>query len=296
MRTLLSRRVIKATVIAASLATGTAFACLCSYGSIKVTKFYDTNANGVRDAGEPALAYWPMTLEQASSGGTSTRTTNSDGFVLWSSLAPGNDYAVREATPVEGNWVQSAPVDGSGAPINPQTGLAVATGSTTHISFGNYCTAGSGGRTPGFWSNKNGRAQMFDEIDGAEEELTVLRSLNLVDANGLPFNPATYDQFRAWLLGGNATNMAHRLSTHLAAMRLNREAGFVNGQRVYVPFGGTVNELMTLANQSLQNDPFTPPGHAERAYQEQLKDYLDALNNGAPTVVTSPCKRSFAPS
>lgn len=288
-----SRRVAKVVVIAISLATGTAFACLCNYGNLKVTKFYDANANGVHDAGEPTLPYWPMTLERAFSGTASTRATNSDGVVLWSSLAPGSDYAVREATPVQGNWVQSAPVDGSGTPVNPQTGLTVTAGSTTRISFGNYCTAGSGGRTPGFWSNKNGRAQMFDEIDGAEEELAILRSLNLVDANGLPFNPATYDQFRTWLLGGNATNMAYRLSTHLAAMRLNREAGFVNGQRVYVPFGGTINELMTLANQSLQSHPFTPPGHAERAYQEQLKDYLDALNNGAQTVVTSPCKRSF---
>lgn len=290
-----SRRVAKAVLLVATLATGTAFACLCTYGNLKVTKFYDANANGAHDAGEPTLPYWPMTLERASGGAASTRATNSDGYVLWNSLAPGDDYSVREATPVQGNWVQSAPVDASGSPINPQTGLTVTAGVTTSISFGNYCTAGSGGRTPGFWSNKNGRAQIHDEVDGPEEELAILRSLNLVDTNGLPFNPTTYQQFRTWLLGGNANNMAYRLSTHLAAMRLNREAGFVNGQRVYVPFGGTINELMILANQSLQSDPFTPPGHSERAYQEQLKDHLDALNNGAQTVLTLPCKRSFAP-
>ena len=45
--------------------------------------------------------------------------------------------------------------------------------------------------------------------------------------------------------------MAYKLSSHLAAMRLNVEAGFVNGNRIYAPFGGTVNQLMALANTSL---------------------------------------------
>ena len=46
--------------------------------------------------------------------------------------------------------------------------------------------------------------------------------------------------------------MAYKLSSHLAAMRLNVEAGFVNGNRIYAPFGGTVNQLMALANNSLR--------------------------------------------
>jgi len=87
--------------------------------------------------------------------------------------------------------------------------------------------------------------------------------------------------------------MAYKLSSHLAAMRLNVEAGFVNGNRIYAPFGGTVNQLMALANNSLASDPFTPDGHPERAYQEQLKNYLDALNNGAPLIFPHPCTRTF---
>lgn len=287
------RRFSKVALAVAGLTTGTALACLCPPSDLKVIKYYDANANGVQDAGEPGLPYWPMTLGRAGSDATSTKLTNSDGAATWSALPSGSDYSVTEATPDQGNWVQSAPVDGDGSPINPVTGVTVTTGSTTTIRFGNYCTAGSGGRTPGFWSNRNGARQLRDEIDGAEEELQVLRDLNLVDANGLAFDPKTVEQLQAWLLGGNATNMAYRLSTHLAAMRLNREAGFVNGSRTYVPFGGTINELMTLANRSLARDPFTPPGHDERAYQEQLKNYLDALNNGDSTVLTSPCKRTF---
>jgi hypothetical protein len=287
------RRFAKIAVVAAGLTAGTAFACLCSTGSIKVIKFYDANANGVHDNGEPVLPYWPMTLGAEGSDPTATRTTNSSGAVLWTSLAVGNGYWVREGTPVETNWVQSAPVDANGDPINPQAGLAVEKGAQTTIKFGNYCTTGSGGRTPGFWHNKNGARQLLDEVDGAEEELALLRALNLVNANGLPFDPTTVEQFQTWVNSSNATNMAEKLSSHLAAMRLNREAGFVNGSRTYVPFGGTINELMALANASLASDPFTPSGHPERGYQEQLKDHLDALNNGAPTVLTSPCKRSF---
>ena len=43
-------------------------------------------------------------------------------IATFASLKPGTDYSAREATPVEGNWVQSSPLDSEGNPINPQTG------------------------------------------------------------------------------------------------------------------------------------------------------------------------------
>jgi hypothetical protein len=43
----------------------------------------------------------------------------------------------------------------------------------------------------------------------------------------------------------------------------------------------------------LASDPFTPTGHPERAYQEQLKNYLDALNNGGQVVSAHPCTYTF---
>ena len=177
--------------------------------------------------------------------------------------------------------------------LNPQVGLRVAAGYTTHVYFGNYCTYASGGRTPGFWSNKNGLNTLMDGGTLAPE-FSRLSTLHLVDANGGDFDPVTFPQFHDWLLGSTATNMAYKLSSHLAAMRLNVEAGYVNGNRYYAPFGGTVNQLMALADNSLASDPSTPAGHPERAYQEQLKDYLDALNNGAPLVNPHPCTRTFA--
>jgi len=123
--------------------------------------------------------------------------------------------------------------------------------------------------------------------------MRTMRIFNCPAQCGQNFDPATYPQFRTWLLGSTATNMAYKLSSHLAAMRLNVEAGFVNGNRIYAPFGGSINQLMTLANNSLLSDPLTPAGHPERAYQEQLKNWLDALNNGAPVVSPTPCAFSF---
>ena len=284
---------VLATLVAATLATGTAWACYCSTGTIMVKKFYDKNANGIHDEGEVRLSNWPMTLGSDSLGELGTIPTDSFGYAKFSSIALGGDYWMREGTPLEGNWVQSAPVDENNNPINPQTGIAVNPGKTTQLTFGNYCTKPGGGRTPGFWHNKNGLATLMDGGTLAPE-FAILSGLNLVGENGAAFDPTTHPQFATWLLDGNATNMAYRLSTHLAAARLNVESGATNGNLVFAPFGGTVNELIAVANASLSDSPYTPPGHPDRAEQEVLKNYLDALNNGASLVNDKPCSRTFA--
>jgi len=294
-KTITRRRVLTTALLTATLVSGVAFACVCSHGSIIVKKFYDANANGIQDANEVRLAGWPMTLGSASLGVLGTLPTDAFGYALFSNLPLGSDYTMTEGTPIGGNWVQSTPTV-NGVPVNPITGIHVYAGQTTQLTFGNYCTKPSGGRTPGFWSNKNGQATMNDGTPASLlPELNQLAALNLVDANGNAFNPVDYPSFRTWLLDSTATNMAYKLSSHLAAMHLNVEANFVNPNRIYAPFGGTVGELMALANASLASDPYTPSGHAERAYQEQLKDYLDALNNGAAIVspTATACTRTF---
>jgi hypothetical protein len=286
------RIALKATLLSTLLVAGaTAATCLC-HGTIIIKKFYDANANGIQDAGEVRLTGWPMTVESASQTYSSTKPTDSFGYATFLSLLPATDYTAREATPVQSNWVQSTPHDGSGNATNPLTGVHVTAGATTQLTFGNYCTRPSGGHTPGYWSNRNGLDRLMDGGTLAPE-FALLSALHLRDATGADFDPSTYPQFRTWLLGSTATNMAYKLSSHLAAMRLNVEAGFVNGNRVYPPFGGTINQLMTLADNSLASDPYTPDGNPERGYQEQLKDYLDALNNGAAVVSPTPCARPF---
>jgi len=289
------RRALTIALLAATLVSGTAAACLCTKGTIIVRKFYDANANGIQESTEVRLANWPMTLGSSALGTLGTLLTDSFGYAQFSQIPAGTGYWAREATPLGGNWVQTAPRV-NGVPVNPVTGITVTAGHTTHVAFGNYCTKPSGGRTPGYWHNKNGYATMLDgNPPSVLPELNLLVGLNLVNHNGSAFDPVSHPQFAAWLLDSNATNMANKLSSHLAAMRLNVEANFVNGNRIYAPFGGTINALIAAANASLGANPYTPAGHPQRAYQETLKNYLDALNNGAPVVSPTPCSRTFAP-
>jgi len=259
-------------------------------GTVVVKKFYDANANGRRDTGEPWLSGstsgWPVTLTTPGGSSSTKRTT-----ATFSGLNGGSGYWVQEATPLETNWVQTAPTV-NGVPVNPKS-VKVIPCKTVTVYFGNYCKKGSGGKTPGFWSNKNGEAKMADAPDGMAPELGELSTLNLVDALGNPFDPVDYGSFRTWLVNRDAVNMAYQLSAHLAAMALNVEAGYVNGDSFYIPCGCTVNELLADANAALAADGYTPSGDPNRTLQEQLKNWLDALNNGATIVSATPCKRTF---
>lgn len=259
-------------------------------GALTVYKFYDANANGEYDVGiDIDLPDWLMTLTSTNQGVDSSMTTGADGTATWDPLVPDIDYFVTEGTPVQGNWVHSATIyEGhDGSPQNPAGPLAVTGGQTTLVAFGNYCTIPSNGKTLGFWSNKNGQAKV-----GADD-LAMLVALNLRNADGTHFNPANYTAFRTWLLGASATNMANMLSAQLAAMELNVFNGIVNGNAYYVPAGKTINQIMAEADASLGLYGLTLSGHPQRANQEQLKNWLDALNNGAGVLSTTPCKYSF---
>lgn len=266
------------------------------FGSVQAFKFYDHNANGLYDYSDdgnpanddPLLDGWKMTLESFENAVSDTAFT-SGGSVIWDGLVPGIDYTVEEGIPNEANWVHSATIytGHDGSPVNPAGPLEVIANETTSVLFGNYCTVPSNGRTLGFWSNKNGQAL----IDAGD--LATLVALNLRNANGSHFNPASNAAFRTWLLGGSATNMAYMLSVQMAAMKLNVDNGFVNGSGYYVPAGMTVNQLIAAANASLGTDGLTLAGHAQRAYQEQLKDWLDELNNGAGLLSPTPCAYTF---
>ena len=87
--------------------------------------------------------------------------------------------------------------------------------------------------------------------------------------------------------------MAYMLSVHLAAMTLNVEAGLVNEDAFYIPFGGTIGDLLDDANAALGADPYTPSGDPNRDTQEELKNFLDQLNNNASVIPPTPCRRSF---
>jgi hypothetical protein len=211
------------------------------------------------------------------------------------------DYGISEYLPVEPNWVRTTP-----SPVNE----TVVEDETQAVTFGNLCL-GTGDNTPrtkGFWTNKNGQA-----LYGVDDN-NAMRALNLRNANGTAYDPplsppatlkAAYDSFKAWLGSANATNMAYMLSAQLAAMKLNTLNGLVNpASLVYapglLPFDAvndipglnalgfiSVADLITAANADLGLHGNTTTG-SFRAYQEALKNVIDAANQDNSTVFVQP--------
>jgi hypothetical protein len=249
--------------------------------TITACKFYDKNANGIKDPEDLALDNWPITISPLGSAVPQQATqTTLEGCVSWGNLDTGlNPYTVTEGTPEQSNWVHSTPGSVS---------VTVVLGETSTVEFGNYCTVGSGGRTIGFWGNKNGQGLI------TAADLALLSGCNLVNADGSPFNPITKDQVKTWLQKATATNMAYMLSAQLAAMKLNVAHGFVDGSSIAGCAGKTIDQLIADADASLAADGFTPAGDPNRTAQERLKNCLDSLNNGGPVVSPTPCQATFA--
>ena len=200
-------------------------------------------------------------------------------------LLDAGDYTVMEYMPVQTNWMATTPTSASVTLPPPAT-----------VEFGNLCLGAGGGLTLGFWSNQNGRA-----LFGADD-LALMVSLNLRNANGSNFDPGNYAAFRTWLLAATATNMANMLSAQLAAMELNVLNGKVNGGAlIYAPgtmsanaLGyATVSAVMAEANTELGLHGTAYAADAWRGYQEALKNALDKANNNWTFVQPTPCPFSF---
>jgi len=251
---------------------------------LHVIKFYDANANGINDDGQ-LITGWKVRIQDSIDY---IRYTPVDIVI------DPDDYTVSEFLPIETCWMPTTP-----------TSVSIRLNNTDDqtVEFGNLCLGPGGGKTLGFWSNKNGQATMNDG-GNMTPELNMLSSLNLRNANGSAFDPANYPVFRTWLLGASATNMAYMLSAQLAAMELNVEAGFVSGSAlVYAPGATsanalgftTVNALMAEANTELGLHGLTLSGSPDRAYQEALKNALDNANNNMTFVQPTPCPFTFSP-
>ena len=265
-------------------------------GSITACKYYDKNANGFQDAGEPPLFAWPFCIDPLDGGTPAlvTQLTGSppDGCATWSNLTTPGDYVVTEANANETNWFHST----GGTSM-----IMLASGGTETRTFGNYCTSPSGGLTLGFWSNKNGNKIITGNTSGNGTTLlpavvTLLNSCQLVNANGTihTFN-SNYSQFRSWLLGGTATNMAYMLSVQLAALKLDVAYAGVDGNAFDLCSHMTVNGLIGAACDSMTGpgNQLTLAGNPSRPGQEMLKNCIDAINNNGAVVPVTPCPFSF---
>lgn len=268
-------------------------------GELEAFKYYDANVDGVYDVGiDTPLANWPMTLVPALGPSDPTQVTGGSGTVLWVEL-PEDTYTVTEGEPVETNWYNTMPSGGAWLDgdtiLTPVSGSAtVVAQETARVEFGNFCQAPSGGHTRGFWHNKNGQKQIEDD-GGVASEMTLLSSYNLRTLGGADFDPATYGEFKTWLTDATGVNMAYMLSVQLSALVLAIEAGMVDGNAIYLPYGYTIDELVVAANDALGADGLTLSGDPNRALQSELKDHIDAINNDGDVVPTTPCDYSFAP-
>jgi hypothetical protein len=237
-------------------------------------KFYDTNANGCSDDGEPGIAGWHVTIFGGPAGFIGyTTTTDKGGSYSFDGLPEGT-YGVCEVIPSGARkWIATTPkaIDGIGVPP-----------ADAGKSFGNVCVGDCGGRTLGFWSNKNGQA-LIDVND-----LAGLCALNLRNADNSSFDPTTNAQLRTWLLSGNSVNMAYMLSVQLAAMKLNVLNGIAKGETlIYAPGvnGANVAGFMSLSNLiEAANQALTDP-MPSRSSQENIKNALDAGNNNLTCVL-----------
>ena len=206
-------------------------------GQICASKFYDANANGVRDPEEVGVEGWKMIVTGTASF---VGYTDASGSVCFD--VPAGTYEVAEGLALETNWVGTTA---------PSCTVVIDSGHcTATCEFGNYCfRAPSNGFTLGFWSNKNGQAILSLNDASSPSWREVVNGLNLRNANGTFFTVPTtgsfnaaYSGFRSWLLNATATNMAYMLSAQLAATTLDTKyRGLSNAQAIVVPGGVKTN-------------------------------------------------------
>jgi hypothetical protein len=252
-------------------------------------KFYDTNADGVKQSDELVIPGWriektpptPADVTYTSALGEYSYLIDTLGIYTISEVAPPPGFVPNagavwlNTTPTSANvTVTQANIDNEETVDGPD--------------FGNVCLGAGGGLTLGFWSNKNGAKV----ITGPPNLLPGVLSFCLRNGDGSLLGNVSLANFQKFLLNANATNMANMLSAQLAAMELNVASGRVSeASLVYAPCligvtGGanaagfiSIGALMDLAETSLCANGYTPAGSPDRAYQECLKNALDQANN-----------------
>jgi len=265
----------------------------CAGASITVCKYYDFNANGIKDSGEQLLA-WPFCLTSALSDSTfspAQQTSSDGGCTTFNNLPPGT-YVVTEGS-----------ATGYFGSTNSSTITIDHCGQNVPVSFGNYCTVNSGGLTLGFWSNKNGNKLLTGNANGTGTALLpgvrdLLNSCSLRNANGTVHTFSTsstsYADLRNWLLAATATNMAYMLSAQMATLKLDVYFDKVNGNAYDLCSFGTVNQLTAAACADLAVNGLTLSGNVNRPPQELWKNCMDAINNNGPVVPVTPCDHASA--
>jgi hypothetical protein len=281
------------------------------FGVVSGLKYYDSNLNGKFDSGEDPIPDWPIDWSDGTSG---TEITDSNGEFSVSLTADTYTFTEQQAT--NSPWIQTGNTVNQFTDTAPnattRTGFVYSVvvadgGVTTGLNFGNVCKIAIGGRTMGFWSNKNGLA-LVTQADFAD-----LTALHLKDGTGPSGNDVDFTgtlaanktKLKNYLtsVGGisankvKATSMAWMLSGQLAALRLSVTHGFTDGSAVVFGDGRSVNQIIADADALLAADGYTPSGDPNRAAQEAIKNLINSINNQLTFTVPSldDCLADFPP-
>ena len=252
--------------------------------SIYGVSFYDVNLNGIRDAGECGIFGRTITLR--GSGDTITVTTDAAGSYCFTCLPTGT-FTICQGPPdstATCKWIATT-----------QMCRTIEFTAPARVDFGTAYLCTPGGKTMGFWSNKNGGALI------SAADLTALRALNLRNTNGSNFDPTTVSQYQKWLSSAGATNMAYTLSAQLSALKLNVAHAFTISS-VIVDGTRDVTALMEYANCLLsnsigacggvfvgQNGSITNSASTLRTEQERVKNVTVQINSSGSFVQPAPC-------
>jgi uncharacterized repeat protein (TIGR01451 family) len=249
-------------------------AMICGY------KFYDANANGVWDAGEPSVAGFKIELYDQSGSLLATTFTAADGSYCFDGL-DARTYTVQEVLPPSSGWMPTTPISITVTLLSGE----IKEGN----NFGNRCLEpGHGGRTLGYWANA-GNSLITDE------DITYLNNLDPLYSTswGPPFSSPS--DIRNYLLKANAKNMWWMLSAQLIATILNVRHGYLDGSTLVCVNPPACTTFMTI-DDIINGAIGALGGNVPRATQAYWKDLLDKLNkNELPFVSPEPCPVEYPP-
>jgi len=280
-------------------------------GEVTACKVYDRDGDGEADEGEPPVAGWKMELT-GTNYGPLDQLTGENGCTTFSGLLPG-DYTIAEITPAGGGWIASGPTSYDFS-IESKLDGNVISGGSYDFTFTNYCVGYANFDTKGYWHNKNGLSELYNDPD-FPALLTYINSLDPYDSpsgyfdngeepfdgydeNGNPVPPAidafndfglVYNEISQFLVDPNAGGGGgdqEQLAQQLLAFIFNTKYRLDNpGATIQLPDGSwmsasdVINAAVAAWTSSTTDD------------DKDWEPILDALNNNdaVPFVHYDPC-------
>lgn len=225
-------------------------------------------------------ASWTQVGSGVLPASTTTGPTTNTGSFSYSPTDCGS-YTFRVIAVHEVSPTQHVSISKDSNSVTLTTDTSSCTGGPT--GQGGDCNQLTGALTLGYYSNKNGQRTIT--TSGAANDLAMLTGLNLVDANGNPFDPTSAAALKTWLLNATAQNMSYMLSAQLATLELNIAHNVVTaGDQVCEANNETIGDIANDANTYLSTNTFVLGGNPERPAGDSLETLIDEINNNLVSV------------